>query len=268
MQERHTNRDRYFQEQIYTTEKYVIPYVNEVLPINADSVVCEVGCGEGGNLKPFVDLGCTTVGIDLSERKIEIGKELFADHPNSAKVTLIAEDIYNINPKEFPSFDLIILRDTIEHIHGQEKFMGFLKNFLKPNGKVFFAYPPWRMPFGGHQQICKSKFLSFLPYYHLLPNFIYIGMLKLFGESKDTIENLKEVKETGISIRRFRSILKKQGYKIDKDTLYMINPNYEVKFKLKVRKLPFIFNIPHFRDFFTTTYYSVVSVDENAHSDK
>src|SRR5690606_21454937 len=117
----------------------------------------------------------------------------------------------------------------------QEKFMGFVKRFLKPEGKFFLAFPPWYNPFGGHQQICKSRVLSKLPFFHILPVFLYKGILKLFGENQKTINDLLEIKETGISIERFERILKKENYIIETNTLYFINPNYETKFGLKPR---------------------------------
>lgn len=42
-----------------------------------------------------------------------------------------------------------------------------------------------------------------------------------------------EVKETGLSIERFERILKQDGYRIVKMQHYLINPNYEIKFRMK-----------------------------------
>lgn len=259
MHDRHTNRERYFQEQVTTTRNFVIPYIEEVRKISSEMTIAEIGCGEGGNLLPFLDLGCKCIGIDLAANKIENGRVFFENHPQKDNLTLIAEDIYNIQPSSEMKFDVVIMRDTIEHIPNQEVFLANLKSFLHPNALIFFAFPPWRMPFGGHQQVCSSKLLSRLPYYHILPNFIYISLLKAFKESSDKIEGLKEVKDTGISIGRFQGIMKRLNYKINKHTYYFINPNYEVKFKLKTRKVWGIFSIPWLRDFYTTTYYVVVS---------
>jgi hypothetical protein len=44
MQERHTDRSRYFEEQARTTEKYYIPYLISHIGPPADKVL-EVGCG-------------------------------------------------------------------------------------------------------------------------------------------------------------------------------------------------------------------------------
>lgn len=259
MQKRHSDRAQYFTEQNIVTEKYIIPYIQQVKQVTPALAVAEVGCGEAGNLKPFLDMGCRVTGIDIAAHKIENGKRFYAGHPLEHNLTLIADNIYHVRPDTVGKHDLIIMRDTIEHIPDQELFMVHLKKFLRPGGKIFFAFPPWRMPFGGHQQICESR-LSSVPYVHLLPRKLYVGAMKLFGESDDKITGLLEIRDTRLSISRFKRILKRNSFKIEKEDYYLINPNYEIKFKLKVRKLPAIANIPHLRDFFTTTYYCVVGV--------
>lgn len=259
MHDRHINREKYFEEQNIVTKKYVVPFINDVCAVTQNSVVAEIGCGEAGNLRPFLDMGCKVIGIDIAKNKIENAEKFYTGHPFYKNLTLIAEDIYNISPDGVGKFDLIVMRDTLEHIPDQDRFLAHVKFFLKPNGKIFFGFPPWRMPFGGHQQMCVNKFLSLLPYFHLLPRFLYLGLLKIGGESEAKIAGLMEVRDTRISIQRFKKIARKNNYKIDKEVFYLINPNYEMKFKLKVRTLPWFFNIPYIRDFFTTTCYYVVS---------
>ncbi len=261
MQARQFDRKQYFDEQAFTTEKYVIPYINELMPVTAALKVAEIGCGEGGNLKPFLDKGCTVVGIDLSDWKIAEGLKFYEDHPLKANLKLINKNIYDVNDDPDLKFDLIIMRDTIEHIPNQDLFLEHLKPFLKPGGKVFFAFPVWCMPFGGHQQMCTNKFLSTLPWFHILPKFMYRFILKSFGETDSLIEALMEIKDTRLSIFQFKKILAHRNYKIDKQTYYLINPNYEVKFKLKPRILPWFLNIPYLRDFIVTAMYAVASLE-------
>jgi len=259
MQKRHKDKVQYFNEQSYTSEEYVIPFINNLLPITKDISVLEIGCGEGGNLKPFLDMGyMNVVGIDLSKGKIEQANIMFSNHQNKENIKFIAADIYNID--ELAQFDIIITRDVIEHIHDQKKFMGFVKKFLKPEGKIFFGFPPWFNPFGGHQQICESKILSKMPFFHILPAKIYRLILKMFGENEAKIRSLLEIKETGITIERFEKILKNTGYQIEKKILYLINPNYEVKFNLKPRRqINIISSIPYLRNFLTTAGYYLIS---------
>jgi len=258
MQKRHTDHSLYFKEQSTTTQKYVIPYIEDIVAIGTESVILEIGCGEGGNLMPFLDRGCTCIGIDISEGKIESGQKLFKSHKNSEKIELIYADIYSIPEQEAPKADIIIMRDVIEHLPNQDYFMSFIKRFLKPDGIIFYAFPPWRMPFGGHQQILLHNFLSKLPYYHILPKSIYRLILKMGKLSDEVIEGMMDIKKTGIAIHRFRTLLKKHNYEILKTTDWFINPNYETKFNLKPRKLVFFNKIPFFRDFMTTCYYCVV----------
>lgn len=258
MQKRHKNKQQYFEEQGLTTKKFVVPFISDLVDLNSETTVLEIGCAEAGNLIPFVDMGCKATGIDISCSRIELAKEYYKDHKNRKNLILICEDIYKVKPEN--KFDLIIMRDVIEHIPNQEKFMAFVKSFLKPEGKFFLAFPPWQNPFGGHQQVCKNKFLSKLPWYHLFPTGMYKSVLRAFGEKEDTIAGLIEIKETGITIERFEHILKQENYNIDKRIFYFINPNYETKFGLKPRKQnKLISSIPWIRNFGTTAMYYVVS---------
>jgi SAM-dependent methyltransferase len=258
MQKRHKNKPQYFEEQALTTQKFVVPFLSDLVKFDSATTVLEIGCAEAGNLKPFVDMGCKCTGIDISCSRIEQAKEFYKNHINLQNLTLICEDIYKVNPDK--KYDVIIMRDVIEHIPNQEKFMGFVKSFLKPEGKFFLAFPPWQNPFGGHQQVCKSKILSVLPWFHLFPQSIYVFILKAFGEAEGTINGLLEIKDTGISIDRFERILKQEKYITDKRVFYFINPNYETKFGIKPRKqIKMVTSIPWVRNFFTTAMYYVVS---------
>ena len=238
-----------------------MPFIEGIKNIGKESSILEVGCGEGGNLVPFCKRGYQNiVGIDLSKNQIENAKCFFEEFENHNKVTFINDDIYNINPETIGQFDLIIMRDVLEHIHNQEKFMKFILNFLKDDGLLFIGFPPWQNPFGGHQQLCKSKILSKMPYFHLLPSFLYKIVLSIFGESRSKIKGLLEIKETGISIERFNKVLGDNQYLVNKKQFYFVNPNYEVKFGFKPRKIwNFLSIFPFFRNFFITTVYFIIS---------
>ena len=259
MQKRHQDNNLYFEEQAVSTRKYVIPYIEDGREkVNETTSVLEIGCGQGGNLLPFLEKGCNCVGIDICEEKIVMGQNFFKNHQNGDKIELIYDNIYEIDPQKFKKFDIILLRDVIEHLPDHNQLMKLLKFFLKENGIVFFAFPPWRMPFGGHQQVLRNKILSKLPFYHILPNPVFRWLLKLGKTDEESIKGMLGNKQTGISIGKFRKIVKQNGYEFIKTTDWFINPNYEIKFNLKPRKLYILNKIPYFRDFFITSYYAVV----------
>lgn len=153
-------------------------------------------------------------------------------------------------------FSLIIVHDVIEHIHNKVRFLNDLKHYFAPGGIMFIAFPAWQMPFGGHQQIAKSKIISHFPFLHLLPCPIYRRILKTAGESRSMIDCLIDIKQTRCPIEKFNEVINETGYEILGRQLYFINPNYEVKFGLKPRKLAgWVSAIPHLRNFFSTSCF-------------
>ena len=257
MFEFHKDRKGYFDMQIHNAEKYVIPFINEKFSIREGMRVMEIGCGEGGVLKAFIDKGCTGVGVELAEERLVNARTWLADDMAAGNIKFISKDIYKVDKEELGGlFDIIILKDVIEHIHDQPKLMAFMQMLLTKNGVVFFGFPPWQMPYGGHQQICQGKWMSKIPYYHLLPASIYGWLLKKNGEDAPAF---LEIKETGISIERFEKIAKTASYNIINNTHYLINPIYEYKFGWKPKKqVGIIKSIPWVRNFFTTCVYYLV----------
>ena len=82
------------------------------------------------------------------------------------------------------------------------------------------------------------------------------------AEEVIVIKKLLELKETGISIERFNRIASKH-YSIINKKHWLINPIYQYKFGLKVKKLIFPLNsLPFLRNFYTTATYFVLKNDK------
>lgn len=263
MQERHLDGQRYFKELAYTSEKYLIPFIESELPVTPGMRVLEIGCGMGGNLAPFVERGCRVTGVDLGQDRIANAAQMLHAEVNP-DIELIAADIFTVSHLH-RCFDLIVVHDVIEHIPEKDRFFESVREFLKPGGLLFMAFPAWQMPFGGHQQICRSRLLSHLPFFHLLPRPLYKGMLTLFKEPQGTIAELLSIKECGISIGQFRRYLKKHHYSIRRQMLYFINPHYEIKFHLRPRRLArWLGKCPYVRNFFCTSAFFLLKDDLNS----
>ncbi len=250
-----------FQQQVENARQYVIPFIEQELKISAETRIMDIGCGDGGVLLPFLEMGCSCTGIELDKQKSEFAENFLASFISSGKAEIVNQNIYEEKALERYAgcFDLIILKDVIEHIPGQEGFIPYLKKFLKPGGYVYFGFPPWYMPHGGHQQVCKNKLLTVLPWFHLLPKPLYKGLLKMSGEYDEVIKELLEIKDTGISIERFERIALKSGYTIPLKKFYLVNPIYQYKFGLKPREqFSLISAIPYARDFLTTCVYYLI----------
>jgi 2-polyprenyl-3-methyl-5-hydroxy-6-metoxy-1,4-benzoquinol methylase len=259
--EHHSNHRMRFDQQVENARDYVIPFIEQKLKLESGMRVLEVGCGEGGVLKPFFDRGLTTLGVDLDQPRLDLAEDFLSNEISTGRMVFLNQ---NILEKTFTDqytghFNLIILKDVIEHIHGQETFIPFLGTLLRPGGQIFFGFPPWYMPFGGHQQMAKGKWTSKIPWYHLLPMSWYVAILKWGGEGQHAIDSLIDVKQTGISIERFERICKQSGFRIIERQWFLINPIYRFKFGLKPRKQFYLLGlIPFFRNFWTTcAYYTI-----------
>lgn len=249
-----------YEQQVDNSRAYVLPFIQQTHKTGSGVNVLEIGCGEGGVLVPFAEAGCNCVGVDLNPLRIDLANGFMKEYVDAGKAEFLYKNVYE---EDFLGrfknhFDIIILKDAIEHIPNQELFIPYLKNLLKRDGQIFFGFPPWYMPFGGHQQIADKK-ISMLPYYHILPKRIYKGVLKMFGESKDTMKELLEIHDTRISIERFEKIVRNNGLYIKNKQHYLINPIYKYKFGWEpVKQSKMISGIPFIRNFFTTcVYYSI-----------
>jgi SAM-dependent methyltransferase len=259
MFEFHGDRKRYFDIQVENTRKYVIPFIENFKPVTSGIRVLEIGCGEAGVLKAFTERGCVGVGVELEEGRLVNAREWMQEELTAGKISFISKDIYKVNVEEElkGKFDIIILKDVIEHIHDQPKLIAWMKNLLNKEGVIFFGFPPWQMPFGGHQQVMKCKFLSKLPYFHLLPFGMYEGILKLV---KENVPEFTEIKETRISIERFEKIVDETGYSIANKIHYLINPIYEYKFGWKPKiQSGWMSKIKYIRNYFTTCVYYLIT---------
>ena len=262
MFEFHTNKTRYFEMQRRISHEYVLPLLTKHIKKEGSWRVLEVGCAEAGVLKAFVDAGHYGVGIELENSRAELARSFIDDLIKAGRASIITKDIYKVDPHELEpeGFDAIILKDVIEHIPNQEKMVPRLAEFLAPGGKIFFGFPPWMMPFGGHQQIGKTPWVSKVPWIHLLPAPMYRGWVKLAGEPQGVRDELENVRSTRITTERFERIVRDSNLEISERILWMFNPIYALKFGIGARKQFKIFSaIPFVRNFVSTAAYYIVS---------
>lgn len=260
----HSDKKRYFEMQEAVTKSHIIPFIDQSLPhFNWEqSEVLEVGCGEAGVLKACLDQGAKyCLGIELSEGRVRLAQDFLKPYISQKRVSIISSNILHGSTQTElrEKFDLIILKDVIEHLHDRNKVIEILKYFLKPQGVIFFAFPPWQMPFGGHQQGAKNKILSITPYIHLLPRSLYKLALKLFGESDSMISAFLEIQDTKISIEDFENLCNYHSLEKINQRHYLINPIYKYKFGLEpMEQYRLLTKARYFRNYFTSCVYYTV----------
>lgn len=256
---RYENRWQYFNELAYTSREYYLDYLKDYITVDERLDVLEIGCGEGGNLLPFAQAGCRVTGLDLAEGKIENAR-IFFDRTD-AEGTFLCENFLEPSSISGRKYDLILVHDVIEHIEpeGKNLFIAKMSDFLKEGGVIFFGFPAWQMPYGGHQQICRHR-MAKLPWIHLLPRSLYGKWLKAAGESESTINELQSIKRSKMTPGRFESLCRDNGYKVLNRQLWLINPHYKVKFHLRPMRLPgFLSCIPGLRNWLSTSCFYILT---------
>lgn len=233
--------EKHFYEQKEFTSKYLLPYFQKNINDFETKKVLEIGCAEGGLLEDMEANGNYAVGIELSEERAAIAKEI------NPQLKVIVGDVTDLNlPKKLnEKFDLIIMREVIEHVMDKTAAFDNLNALLKDNGYLFISFPPKRSPFAGHQQIGKS-FLKAIPYLHVLPKPLLKTVAKMFRESDGYIDEIKMHFSTGCTIKEFE----KQSARVKLQSiikeLYFFRPIYALRFGLPKIKLP---NIPIVREY-------------------
>lgn len=259
MESRYTDRERYFNELAQTSREFYTDYLGSHKDLGKGCRVLEIGCGEGGNLLPFAELGCTVTGLDLAPKKIENARKFFARRGYNGEFSC-SDFLSDTPPPGDMLYDIIIIHDVIEHIEPESKRLFFERAglYMKRDGIIFFGFPAWQMPFGGHQQICRSR-LSRLPFIHLLPKGLYRAWLKALKENPAQIDELLSIKRSKMTPESFESMVRTEGYEIIDRTLWLITPHYKAKFGLKPRRLASPFrNLPYIRNFLTTSCFYII----------
>lgn len=255
MQQRHLDRYAYFNDLAATSRDFYIGYLGKFIRLYPGMKVLELGCGEGGNLLPFAEAGCEVTGIDIVKTRIEQAVEFFAR--KKAKGTFICSDIADVS-EDIGKFELIIIHDVIEHIPGGEKLAVITKakSLLNDGGIIFWGFPAWQMPFGGHQQICRNRILSHLPYIHLLPAPLYKLLLRMGKEDDSCVRELLSIKSCGVSIEQFERMMRQTGSEVIDKVYWFINPHYKRKFGFTPKKLyGWVGKLKYLRNYFCTSCF-------------
>ncbi|NMB81619.1 MAG: methyltransferase domain-containing protein [Ignavibacteria bacterium] len=238
--------EKHFFEQKEYTEKYLIPYFQKSIPDFHKLKVLEIGCAEGGLLDVFNSIGIEASGIEISNERIEIARS------KNPKLKIAQGDITDITlpGKIGKVFDLVILREVIEHVFNKSAAFENLSNFVKPGGYLFVSFPPKYSPFAGHQQIAKS-FLKVIPYLHLLPMQILRPIAKILSEPENYVDEIKLHYSTGMRISEFEKLCLQKNFIPVRKELFLFRPIYGYRYGLPKIKLP---DIPLLREALTLGY--------------
>ena len=221
-------KDYYWDYQYKLAQNYYIPLLKKWNIQFKDKKILDIGCGNGGFTAALADERAICTGIEIKKFNWNI---------NNPNLQYIVQDITakDATEKIGQDFDLIILRDVIEHIPLDKKqnFLRSINRFSKEDSLVLFTFPPFYSPFGLHQQTILKTVLRLFPFLSWIPESLLYSLLKLCGEQEDTIKNIKEIKASRMTIRNFNFLLHELKYRIKYELYFHIRPSHNIRYGWK-----------------------------------
>ena len=238
--------EKHYTEQVEYANSYLLPYFKKHISDFKNLKILEIGCAEAGTLELLKQEGHQVTGVELDQSRIDTALK------NNPGLDIRQGDISSlyIVDELAETYDLIIMREVIEHIPNKGATFYNISRLLKKGGYLFVTFPPKYSPFAGHQQVGKS-ILRKTPYIHLLPSYILKFLLKVIDENRNYLEHVKSHYSTGMSISKFEMLTGKVGLELVVKDLYLFRPIYKLRYGTKVRKLP---NMLLLREFITFGY--------------
>jgi SAM-dependent methyltransferase len=214
---------------------YLAPLLQQNRFVPSGKSVLDVGCGYGGVLAELAERFPLQrgLGIDLDGEMVDAGR---GRCPSDVK--LETEDFFGLSGGRF---DLILMRDVLEHIGDVEGALAKAAGMLRPGGVVYVSFAPFYSPFGGHQHL-GDGFFSYVPWLQLLPERRFRRLLRLSGNTYKTgrglARDMESVLGTRLTLARFRRSLDRAGLEIRYYAQYLVRPDYRIKFGILPLPLP------------------------------
>lgn len=166
----------------------------EIMGIDREDVVLEVGCGGGALLSKITMTGSVAVGLDLSETQIKYTKTRLQD------ALLIVGDSERL-PLKDNVFTKCFAVEILEHVQNPGQIMKEIRRVLKDNGELIIVVPNDRNWF--IHRILQGYFRAAFYDYGHIHDFSSIGKLEPFLKGFKVLM----VRETNVPTIPMRGII-------------------------------------------------------------
>lgn len=227
----------YWRYQYLLGERELVPFLHQHGAFAPGMRVFEFGCGEAGVLGACARAGAASaVGADISAYRVEVGQRIAeqCQLPIQLHVTDLLSE--TIPPDWQGAFDLVLMRDVIEHLDDTTRAMTVVRSLLRPGGFALVTFPPYYSPFGGHQHLLQT-WLGWLPWVHLLPAPLFDAVVNSSERSADRQE-VRRLRRIRLTVETFERAAAVAGLSIVTTRLYLLRPVFRYKFGLPSLPLP------------------------------
>ena len=170
--------------------------------------VLDVGCGHGALSIDLAKRGAEVVGVDTNPERIRwAGRNAAENHPDLT-VTFLSIESTQLPTTE--RFDLVVSKDTFEHVEDLETVLVDLHARLLPGGRIWAGFSPlYYSPWGDHRRTGLH-----LPWAHaVLPKrVVHRAASRKTGRP---ISDLSDVGLNGLTPAEFRRLVAACGLSIE-----------------------------------------------------
>jgi ubiquinone/menaquinone biosynthesis C-methylase UbiE len=227
--------------------------------------VLDLGCNKGYLLNSFLQKeNFTAVGADINAEALEIGRETFGD-----KIKFVQSTPDSI-PLPDASVDVIYTIDTVEHLSKPSELFAECHRILRPGGLFFIHFQAFYGPYGSHLEdiipfpwanavFSMDTLLEVAAHLYESPDYqvaCYYLDEKTGARKPNPYLDKAKWREflNHITIRRFRSIIKKTPFQI----LQLENIGFGGKTFRFGRYLGKLSQIPLAEEYFTKATFCVL----------
>lgn len=236
--------EAYFQDQLARSNA---EFWRRLPPLDFSGLsVLDLGCGHGALSVDIARRGAAeVVGVDINEEPIAFARVYVKrEFPDVAsQITFVAEDVATLTRK----FDVIVSKDSFEHIDDLDSMMLQLRRLLKPGGHLLAGFGPlYFSPFGDHGRYLWRR-VPWLP--ALLPEPLLLKVATLrYGRP---IRSPSDLGLNKLTPARFRTIIQAQGWRVH-------GMKYNGGDKPLLKPMHVLRAVPPLERYFTTSIYAIL----------
>jgi len=264
---KNTPRDNSWDEQYRSYQArlasdYLIPVLNDWSVALAGKRFLEAGSGDGGCAAEFHRAGCGVTAIDIDERLVTIASEL--NEKEGVSVNTYVGDICRPDCPglEEGPFDIVLLRDVVEHLDDLTGALSILRQNLSEDGVLFIVFPPYYSAYGAHQQILPRKRVGFVPYnklpfLHLLPDGAFSAITKGDTPAHREVARLRRIR---LTLKKFARGADAAGFRITRRKYYLTRPTHKLRYGVPVVGASLLGRVPLLNEILVTACYCLLDV--------
>jgi len=236
----------YFDYECVLGRQALVPWLRQSIDL-AGLRVADFGCHQGGILQVLREDCAIASGVGFDLNRQAIATSPLQPDPN---FYLKEQDILTLNPQDY-SFDLVLFRDSLEHIPPYFEALAKAQACLPSGGYIFVSFPPYYSPFGGHQQLA-TNWPKLFPYAHYLPEGLFLKLLNCqdntYMSRAEAIEDLQGIRQTRLTLGKLEKAARRLGLTLAARDLYLLRPAFKVRYGLPIMKAGVLGQIPLARE--------------------